>query len=440
MVVVQVLGLFLGAALIFRLEIRRKVIWVVSVGLLSLFFAYLFLSFPDELFEFDYRIFWHVGNDVWSGLNPYAADRFGAHPFLNPPTAFPLFAAFAVFSLDFSRALWGIANALALCGLAVFAQCSLLAQERGEKTPGSEMAAWALSPSLLAGLTGTLAVSTAGFAGFATGQLGLLVTFALLAALQAQACGQPRRAGLWLALASIKPATLLPFLLLFGRRSDRPTWLTFTAGVVALTLMATPAAQCLERVQQMLSHVQELQAPGQVNDFSFEGTQHTTMLGLDHALYRLGIRDRAAAQAGQYLLVGCLGCILSYLILARPSIPRPAACALIAAFSCIFLYHRVYDTVILMLPLVYCVGQARSRRGAIYVVFASAALAILLIWYLPIQALWALANLSLESGGGRALEALLLPYATWLILFLMAAIVVGGRLIMRSGGLPKHLC
>ena len=43
--------------------------------------------------------------------------------------------------------------------------------------------------------------------------------------------------------------------------------------------------------------------------------------------------------------------------------PRAAVCSLVTLYSVVFFYHRIYDTVILTLPLVYCVGRARIEQG-----------------------------------------------------------------------------
>jgi hypothetical protein len=438
---IQAFGLFLAAAIIFNVPVRKSLIGASGVVLVCLLFASLILFFAQEHFGIDYRIFWNVGNDVWSGVDPYSLKRFAEHPFLHPPTALPVFACFALFPFNFSKALWTIANAVIFAGLAFLTQRTILEQERFSDKMTGRPNVWELPGFVLVGLTGTLAVSTACFANFVTGQLGVVVTLMILAALRSQARGQPFRAGLWLALATIKVTTLFPFLLLFTRRDDRLSWAGFMIGVLGLTLIATPPTRLPDRLRLLAGHVQELQAPGQVNDVSFDGTQHTTILGFEHAAFRLGFRDKKWIQTAQFILVLGLAVAVFSQLFPRATIPRAAACSLVAAFSTIFLYHRIYDAVILVIPLIYCVGWARATPSPARWLFRALALMIVLVLYLPSAGLRSLTERSLHTDGvdGWLIQALLLPYATWLILILMAGIAIGGRHLVRSAALRKNV-
>jgi hypothetical protein len=430
---VQGLGCAFFLALVLRLEIRNILMGGMGGFLLLVALANLVLVFPDPLFAFDYGIFRRIGSEVWAGVNPYHADCFSNHPFLNPPTALPLFAGFALIPLSVGKVVWTIGNALALCGLVHLAQLVLIRQDRLGNQSQIEPIAWKMPAPILVGLTGCFAVSTASFTSFATGQLSILVTLALLAALDAQSRKQPLRAGLWLALASIKVTTLLPFLLLFTRRADLRTWISFGAGLIVLTFLVVPPTQLSETAKLLVQHIRELQESGQVNDYSFQGTQHTTMLGLDHALYRLGMRDLGWIQIAQYVGLLALTLIVGWLVILQGKFSRAAGCSLVAAFSAIFLYHRIYDTVVLVIPLVYCAGWARAAQGRLRWLFAGTALAIMLVLSMPINGLWALARYSLELKiAGRLIQATLLPYATWAVLAAMLGVAVGGLLFKRS--------
>jgi hypothetical protein len=429
---VQGLGCAFFLVLVFGLEIRSFFMKGMGWFLLLVALSNLVFVFSDPLFAFDYGIFRRIGLEVWAGVNPYHADRFSDHPFLNPPTALPLFAGFALIPLTVGKVIWTIGNALALCGFVPLSQRVLIQQERLGSQSQIDPSAWKMPAPVLVGLTGSFAVSTASFTSFATGQLSILVTLAILAALYAQSRGQPLRAGLWLALASIKVTTLLPFLLLFTRRSDLRTWISFGACVIVLTVLAVPPTQFPETVNLLVQHIRELQEPGQVNDYSFQGTQHTTMLGLDHALYRLGIRNLGWIQIGQALGLFGLTLIVTRLVMVQRMMPRAAACSLVAAFSAIFLYHRIYDMVVLIIPLVYCTGWARAAHGPSRWLFVGTAIAILLVLYLTIDGLWGLTRYSFEAGlVGRLIQAVLLPYATWAVLLAMLGVAVGGFLIKR---------
>jgi hypothetical protein len=390
------------------------VLAVVSVGLLV-------LCFSHPLFGFDYQIFYEVGNDVWAGQNPYSPERFSSHPFLNPPTALPLFALFAALPPGSSSLLWAGANVLACLALVPLAR----GVGRGQGSGASDAVT-------VAGLSAVLLVSDASLANLVLGQLAVLATLALLLALRDQALGRPVRAGVWLAVATVKVATMLPFLLLFLRKADRLTWLTLTACVTGLCLLTIPPAELPGCFSDQLDHIAELSAPGQVNDYSFQGTQHWNMMGFEHALYRLGLRDRRLIRAGQFLILAALGAWVARGILGPRRLPRPAACSLVALFSAVFLYHRLYDAVLLVLPLVYCTDQARTTQGRTRWLFAGAAAGSLAVLFLSRGFLAAAFEFS-EGNGllGWLVQAAVLPCATWLTVLTMFCLAAASR---RAGG------
>jgi hypothetical protein len=219
-------------------------------------------------------------------------------------------------------------------------------------------------------------------------------------------------------------------MLLFFRSADRRTWASLIVSAVGLCLLTGGPSRQLERLQTLRQQIEQLEAPGLVNDYSFEGPRSENMLGFDHALYRLGLRDRRAVRVGQYVALAVLGGWVCRQVLGKDRLPRPAACSLIALYSVVFLYHRNYDTLILALPFAYSASQARSAvRGRL--LFAGCALAILLVWYQNIELLRYLQEQSLHWGvAGRLVQAVVLPCATWLVVLAMIALAVGTR---RSG-------
>jgi hypothetical protein len=376
---------------------------------------------------FDYHIFWQAGREVWAGRNPYAPERFADLPFLNPPTALPLFALFALAPFGVSFLVWTLLNALACLVLLSLGQSVLVAQE---EQVGLERSPFALRlpPLVLLGMTPALLVSDAFLVSFYLGQLGLLAAVALLAALRSQARGRPVLAGVWLALATVKPATMLPFLLLFHRKSDRWTWVALAGAVLALCLATGSPAEQPDRLTTLLERIRALESPGRVNDYSFEGPRSENMLGFDHAFYRLGLRDRRVIGAAQYLALALLGAWVAVRVLGRRRLPRGAACSLVALYSVVFLYHRNYDTLILALPFAFSAAGARSAKGRARWWFFCCSLAILLVWYLDIGLLRALQQHSPDWGGwGWLAQAAVLPCGTWLILLAMICLAAATR-------------
>jgi hypothetical protein len=426
-------AVLVAAALVFRVRVWPAVVWgltfvagVLSICVLGSVFAALG---TDHRAGIDYRIFWGAGSDVWAGINPYAAERFAEHPFLHPPSALPLFATFALLPFRASFLLWSILNVVACAGLITLGQRTLAAQERLDvHPPGGTGPAWQLPEVVVLALTCALMISDASLLTLALGQLSIMAAVVLLGALAAQARGRMIAAGVLLALATAKVGTMLPFLLLFLRKTDWRTWVALAVTTLALCLATVPAAELPGRLATVLDRIKQLEAPGQVNDYSFEGTQPENILGFEHAFYRLGLRDRTVIRLAQYSSVLLLGAWVARQVVGRHRLPRAAACALVALYSTVFLYHRAYDTVILAPALVYCAGEARRAGGRSRWLFAGGAVAVLLVLNLDVGFLRALTRLSLNWGAwGRVVQALVLPYGTWLILLTMVLLVRGAR-------------
>ena len=71
----------------------------------------------------DYHIFWRAGRDIWESLDPYDPVRFAVSPFLNPPTAIPLFTLFAAVPYRLSLIIWTFLNCLFCCAARSGAAC-----------------------------------------------------------------------------------------------------------------------------------------------------------------------------------------------------------------------------------------------------------------------------------------------------------------------------
>jgi Glycosyltransferase family 87 len=424
MLLMKATAFLMAVALIFRARLKPIHVWVVALGTAAFVLTILYLLF--SALGFDYRIFWTIGRGLWSGKDPYAADYFVIYP----PTALPVFAALALLPFEWSFLVWTILNLLACMALVPFAHSVLVSEDRlGGLPTGESEVRWRLPGLVMVGLSAALLIADAPLVTFYLGQFSIIEAVLLLTALGAQARGRPAWAGALLALATIKVATMLPFLLLFLRKTDRWAWLSLLGTTLGLCLLSGRLGDLQGDVVSLRERIKEVGAPGTVNDYSFEGTRHENIMGFEHAFYRIGLRDRGMIRLAQYAALLLLGAWVARQVVPERRLTRAAACSLVALYSAIFLYHRSYDAVILVLPLVYCAGQARVAQGRTRYLFAACAVSVLAVLHLNIDLLRAMTSLSFESGPvwGRVLQGVVLPYGTWLIVLAMVLLVKGTR-------------
>jgi hypothetical protein len=220
---------------------------------------------------------------------------------------------------------------------------------------------------------------------------------------------------------------VLPFLVLFHRRQDRRSWVAFGAVVLALCLMTGDAAGLPGRLMGNLDQITEYSKEGRVNDYSAAGPSHASLIGLDHAFYRLGLAGRGWIRAAQLAVLAVLGAGVARTV-GSGRCSRGAACALVALYAAVFLYHRIYDMVLLVLPLVYAATPAGSEspRPGDRRPLAGCALAVLLVLFLYPEVLVLIERGRSGSGAwDHLIRAAALPGATWLILLAMALLWAG---------------
>ncbi len=408
-----------GAALVllavFVMMLRRSVSsgWLrVAAGLgvvLSVLRIYFVSLLPS--WGFDYTIFANIGRDIWVGLDPYDPARFWHHPFLNPPSTFPLFVALGVLPHRMGLVVWTIVNTALALLMVPLAHRVVRAQ--------SGLGPWSDLQSMeLGALAAAFALSDACTALIDLGQLSLLASLLILVALDIQR-QQPVLAGVCLALATMKIGTMLPFLLLFVRREDRATWVSLILAIPALCLVGGHPERLIGQCQNLLRYIGKLSQPGGVNDLTYAGPNNEWIIGFDHALYRVGIHDPKMLQLSQFIILLALGAWLAWGIWTN-SLPRGLAVANVSLFSVLFLYHRLYDAVMFAPSLVYAVGRAKSCRSRSRYYHIATAMLVLSVLYMrrrPLAMLTALA----PSWGllGQLIQAVILPYATWATLLAM---------------------
>src|SRR5262249_14426226 len=135
------------------------------------------------------------------------------------------------------------------------------------------------------------------------------------------------------------------------------TWLAMGAVGVGLCLTVIPPLEIVDRCRDCLSNINAFSGEGGYNDYSYGNPSSQEVLGVDHLLFRLHVTDRAVNRLVHFAVLLLLGGWLAWQIVGS-KMSRGACCSLVALYSMLFLYHRIYDLVILALPLVYATGQS----------------------------------------------------------------------------------
>ena len=364
----------------------------------------------------DFEVYYQTGTAVVRGTDPYAS-KLSQYPI----NALPIFALFALVSIRVSSVLWYGVNLISL--FLVVRLCQLIIKQRKAVGPGVPWYgdAHVILAVLLAGATTW---------GLDAGQLVVWTTLWLYAAILALAKSREVTAGIALAAASLKITTSFPFLLLMLGRKHWKAWIAFAAVVASLCLCLYPAGRLAGLVAGQLENVRQARQVGEINDYSFSGPYHDDMLGLEHWLYCLGLRDNGVTSLLQLaiLFVIGLGLLGEYLVRVRP-VEELRLAVVLCLFSCVFLYHRSYDTVILALPLFYCVDRARDETRRRAIMYKAVATGLVLVLNFPRGGvLIRLSNWSQSSGlAGRMVQILVLPYCTWILLASMFMLWYLGR-------------
>jgi len=321
----------------------------------------------------DFQVFYHAGLDTLQGRNPYLATHPGVMPFLYPPNVLPLFCGLASLDYQTSRAIWIGLNVAFSLSLAPLAWIAL----------GMQDPSWpSLRPEVRGALAAFVPMTTAAALTIDVGQLSLWTAVAAFLALAAQGLRRPVIAGLCLSLALFKATTAIPLFVLFMRRSDRASWGVLVALSLFLSLIPRPSTNPIEDLKTASKRIAENARAGDINDYSLANEYSYSIIGIDHTLSRLGLGHRRTVGLMQLGILAMICCWLAWEVLWARNLGRSVHCSLVAIVAVLFFYHRLYDTVLLVLPLTYAIGRADSTRGAIRLRY----LAAILLLMVPLSA------------------------------------------------------
>jgi len=418
---------------------RRLLIGVVVLGSAGFVVREMLIIQHNGVYDrsFDYLVFRQIGDLVLGGRDAYDPAETLEQPNLYPPNAPPVWALFALPGPRRGYIVWLTLNLALGVGLGILARKALA-------FPDEHKSGTALD-TLEAAILGLAVVLTPSIVMvFDLGQMAFLVTGCLIASLAAREASRPILAGLLFAVASVKPTMTIPFLPLFLRRRDLTFWVTLSVATLAFIAVASHGFEWLPRQIPNLAHsLARAAGPGGINDIGFENKSHEAIIGFDHALYRFGLHDRDLIRWGQLGLVIVLGLTIAREIVVR-DLPFPAQLSLIAPYSLLFLYHRLHDAAILVIPMIYAAGRVRDVAHRARLPYALAGFACLGTIWLPGRLVKVLTPRTFEWGAipGWAFRAGFLPWATWGLLVVIGALVLGERrsaLCRSSGNEPSAL-
>jgi hypothetical protein len=391
--------------------------------------------YPSEGWGLDFKLLWGAGSYALEGKDPYTF--LGLLPpnqdvpsFHYPPSTIPFFKFAALVSFPTAMTIWTVMNILMCLSFGLMTRRALIAQD-GEK-------AAALTPAMAALLTAPVILSNSLNFGIEGGQTSFLVTFSLLAALivQGRASPRPALAAAFLALASIKAQTMFPFLLLFLRRGDFRTWLYLCLFVAALTLGAGNPADLPNRIRSMLEGVAAARAPGSVDDFSLLNHFGNSIIGCERPFACLGILDHWAVAALGLACAFGLGAWLTYIITRKQILSRGACCAVVSLYSMVFVYHRLYDLSILIIPLIYSASRLYTASRPARWCYVWVMIAVLLCLNAPYGEFLRIQTLYSSSA---ILRIGVLPSVTYFILSAIFALVAAAALEARPSTMGAEL-
>ncbi|WP_165073461.1 glycosyltransferase family 87 protein [Paludisphaera rhizosphaerae] len=364
-------------------------------------------------FSADFHHFHESGRLATAGENPYPPRE---TPTLNPPTFLPLAKVIALIPDETAAPWWGLG--IVICSAAcTWAAWKALQSASNEAHQDAEPFPWGLAALVLLSPPVNTAV--------ALGQISALVGLAIFGGIWLQNSGRPVLGGLLLATATFKPGTLIPALTLLLNRRGVRTFIGLAAGVLVLMLLAAPPSRWVFLCREELVRIAECEQPGRVNDIDYTtGRDFNEILSAGRIIQGLGVHDLQTRNRVERAVVLALTLALAGAAFSAKLRP-PAAIATAASLGCLFLYHRLYDCIILAAPLYYCSTKSLQSSGARKIAFTAGVMAILWVLYLPGgRMLGSLARWSTDAGtAGRLVQAVVLPVAAWLLVFIIVLIV-----------------
>lgn len=342
-------------------------------------------------------------------------------PTAYPPTVFPLLASVAWLPWHFAHKVW-LALSLLAFGATVFSLVSLNKLNwRQQQTYIFLALALALAPFHTALATGSIVIVAVGFCALAVLASDRQWNIA---------------AGLFCGLAAaLKPQIGLPFIFYYLLRRRWGVVLSSAALLVILAGIAVShlAIDHTPWIDNYKYDNQLLFARGSLGDFTESDPIRFSLVNLQVLLYTF-VPDRMTANVVALLITSVLGLLWLWLLLLNRhpgTHDQLLELATLAVLSLLPVYHRLYDTSLLIFPLAWCLVELRRIHKRL----AKEVLLLVLVFLVP---------------GGSALEQLqhtshlvalqhswfwahiVMPHQVWVLLFLSGLLLAAMRKNLRD--------
>ena len=200
----------------------------------------------------------------------------------------------------------------------------------------------------------------------AIGQVAILTTAAIVAALLLERSGRPVWAGIFYGLAIVLKVQIgLPFLVYLAWRRR---WATAAvAALVALTVTLVSvirmAMSGVAWLPAWMDNLGLLSAPGGLNDAGPLNEDRYSLVNLQYLLGSVGLSG-LAADAITLVAVGVVALAIVMLVGRRELDRDLLVLSGVAVLTLLVTYHRYYDAVLLVLPIAWGIVMLRRRPVA----------------------------------------------------------------------------
>lgn len=349
----------------------------------------------------DFNVFHRAGMAIREARDPYA-DPMCQYPV----TGVGVYALVSLLPLAEAKRVWLLVNVLCV-GLIVWIAHAIVYRETRGALPATLVAV-------------AIATSSATMWGLYAGQVSFWVCLWVYVSLLASDRGRFGLAGVAVAVASVKPGTALPLALQHLCKHRIGFWVGCLTAGAALALLCFRLADLPDMIANNWNNIRAFQGEGKLNDYSFAAKYSDDVISIERLLYCCGLRDRVVIRVAQLAVLMGLFCWLVFVVKRfHRSGDDGAIASLLCTFAVLVLYHRIYDLAVVAAPLMYCAGRCKRETGRRRALFGVAVVALLVALNWPRGGpLRELTAWSLNGGWqGRVVQAVVLPFPVWALLF-----------------------